>query len=294
MSATSKKLGEKLLNETIFRPSKDGLGQRRFFTENDLASYPLPNLIENQIQSFEWFLSEGLKELLEEVNPITDFSGKKLEIQFTSHEMGEPKHDPKTCRRKNLTYEAPLKVHVQLVNKETGEIKEQDVFLGSIPLMTDKATFIVNGIERVVVTQIVRSPGVFFSQTPNSPHFGAKIIPKRGAWLEIETDKKGIISVKVDRKRKIPITAFLRVMGWEKDEDILKSFGAELDETKENFILNTLEKDPSKTVDQAYQLIYKRIRPGDLATVENARSAIQEMFFDPKKYDMGNVDRYKI
>src|SRR6056300_1375015 len=224
MSATSKKLGEKLLNETIFRPSKDGLGQRRFFTENDLASYPLPNLIENQIQSFEWFLSEGLKELLEEVNPITDFSGKKLEIQFTSHEMGEPKHDPKTCRRKNLTYEAPLKVHVQLVNKETGEIKEQDVFLGTIPLMTDKASFIVNGIERVVVSQIVRSPGVFFGNAPQTSYYAAKIIPKRGAWLEIETDKKGVISVKIDRKRKIPVTALLRIFGYESDEAIKELF----------------------------------------------------------------------
>ncbi len=294
MSAISKKKSAKILNESIFCPSKDGLGQRRFFTENDLNSFPLPNLIENQIQSFEWFISKGLNELLEEINPITDFSGKKLEIKFTSHEIGEIKHDPKTCRRKNLTYEAPLKVHVQLINKETGEIKEQDVFLGSIPLMTDKATFIVNGIERVVVTQIVRSPGVFFSKTANSQHYGAKIIPKRGAWLEIETDKKGIISVKVDRKRKIPITAFLRVMGWETDEDILKTFGAELKSNKENFILNTLEKDPAKTLDQAYQLIYKRIRPGDLATVENAKSAITEMFFDNKKYDMGNVARYKI
>ena len=294
MSATSPKKTKQILDESIFCPSKDGLGQRRFFTENDLDSHPLPNLIENQIQSFEWFISEGLKELLDEINPISDFSGKKLEIQFTSHEMGEPKYDPKTCRRKNLTYEAPLKVHVQLINKETGEIKEQDVFLGSIPLMTDKATFIVNGIERVVVTQIVRSPGVFFSQTMNSPYYGAKIIPKRGAWLEIETDKKGVLSVKVDRKRKIPVTSLLRVMGWETDEDIIKTFAGEIADDKENFILNTLEKDPAKTVDQAYQLIYKRIRPGDLATVENAKTAIQEMFFDSKKYDMGNVARYKI
>jgi len=280
--------------ETVFQPSKDGKGVRHFFSENDLASNPLPNLIETQIKSFEWFLGEGIKELLEEINPITDFSGKKLELQFMNHELGEVKFDPEICRRKNLTYEAPLKVHVQLINKETGEIKEQDVFLGTIPLMTDKASFIVNGIERVVVSQIVRSPGVFFGPNQGTPYFTAKVIPKRGAWLEIETDKKGVISVKIDRKRKIPVTALLRVFGYETDEQIKELFKDDIVSLEQDFITKTLEKDTSINADAAYQLIYKRIRPGDLATVENAKETINNMFFDYKKYDMGAVARFKI
>ena len=280
--------------ETVFKPSKDGKGVRHFFSENDLASSPLPNLIQTQIKSFEWFLGEGIKELLEEINPITDFSGKKLELQFMNHELGDVKFDPDTCRRKNLTYEAPLKVHVQLINKETGEIKEQDVYLGTIPLMTDKASFIVNGIERVVVSQIVRSPGVFFGKTPQTSYFAAKIIPKRGAWLEVETDKKGVISVKIDRKRKIPVTALLRIFGYESDDAIKELFKDEITSIEQDYIHKTLEKDPSTDADSAYQLIYKRIRPGDLATVENAKNTIDSMFFDYKKYDMGAVARFKI
>jgi DNA-directed RNA polymerase subunit beta len=280
--------------ETVFQPSKDGKGVRHFFSENDLASNPLPNLIDTQLRSFEWFLGEGIKELLEEINPITDFSGKKLELQFMNHELGEVKFDPDTCRRKNLTYEAPLKVHVQLINKETGEIKEQDVFLGTIPLMTDKASFIVNGIERVVVSQIVRSPGVFFGANAGTPYYTAKVIPKRGAWLEIETDKKGVISVKIDRKRKIPVTALLRVFGYESDDQIKELFKDDIVSLEEDFITKTLEKDTSINADGAYQLIYKRIRPGDLATVENAKDTINNMFFDYKKYDMGAVARFKI
>ena len=197
----------------------DKVGTRKFFTHNDLEDFPLPNLIEVQLNSYNWFLNDGLNELLEEISPIQDFSGKKLELHFLNHSLGEPKYDPDTCRYKNLTFEAPLKVHVQLINKETGEIKEQDVFLGSIPLMTEKGSFIINGIERVVVSQIVRSPGVFFAKNPAAPQYHtAKIIPKRGAWLEIETDKKGVISVKIDRKRKIPVTSLLRIFGFETDE----------------------------------------------------------------------------
>ena len=280
--------------ETVFQPSKDGKGVRHFFSENDLASNPLPNLIQTQLKSFEWFISEGIKELLEEINPISDFSGKKLELQFMNHELGDVKFDPDTCRRKNLTYEAPLKVHVQLINKETGEIKEQDVYLGTIPLMTDKASFIVNGIERVVVSQIVRSPGVFFGKTPQTPFYSAKIIPKRGAWLEVETDKKGVISVKIDRKRKIPVTALLRIFGYESDDAIKELFKDEITSIEQDYIHKTLEKDPSTNADSAYQLVYKRIRPGDLATVENAKNTIDSMFFDYKKYDMGAVARFKI
>ena len=268
---------------------------RRFFTERIDKDIVLPNLIEIQLDSYRWFLDIGIRELLDEISPITDFSGKKLELQFLEHSVDEPKYDPETCRLKNLTYEAPLKVHVQLINKETGEIKEQDVFLGAIPLMTHKGTFIVNGIERVVVSQIVRSPGVFFSRNSGVLNsFNAKIIPKRGAWLEIETDKKGIISVKIDRKRKIHITSLLRVFGYPTDQEIRDVFKDIISGPDKDYILNTLEKDPAKTVDEAYQNIYKKIRPGDLATPENAKSLIQSMFFDYKKYDMGPVARYKL
>lgn len=202
----------------------------------------LPSLIEMQLMSYRWFLTDGLKELLEEITPITDFSTKKMELRILGHTFDVPKYDPETCRRRNLSYEAVMKGHVQLINKETGEIKEQDVFLGSIPLMTESGTFIVGGIERVVVHQLVRSPGVFFSKmTDVTKYHAAKIIPKRGVWLEIETDRKGIITCKIDRKRKIPITQLLRVFGYDTDDKILSLFA---DVTKDkDFILNTLEKD---------------------------------------------------
>ncbi|OIP81241.1 DNA-directed RNA polymerase subunit beta [Candidatus Peregrinibacteria bacterium CG22_combo_CG10-13_8_21_14_all_44_10] len=267
---------------------------RKFLHKNNYE-YALPNLIEIQTDSYDWFLKEGIRELLDEVSPITDFSGKKLELHFLDHSVGEAKHDARTCRNKNLTYEAPLKVHVQLINKESGEIKEQDVFLGGVPLMTDKGTFIINGIERVVVSQIVRSPGVFFSKNGAVPRYHcAKIIPKRGAWLEIETDKKGVITVKIDRKRKIHITSLLRVFGYDTDEKILKLFKDVVQDPTEDYIFLTLQKDSAKTVDEAYKSIYRKIRPGDLATPENAKALIESMFFDYRKYDMGSVARYKL
>ncbi|MDA1209152.1 MAG: DNA-directed RNA polymerase subunit beta [bacterium] len=259
----------------------------------DDHSIDLPSLIEMQVQSYAWFLQDGLKELLEEISPILDFSGKKMELRILGHTFDPPKYQPEVCRRRNLSYEAVMKGSVQLINKETGEIKEQDVFLGSIPLMTEGGTFIVGGIERVVVHQLVRSPGVFFSKMPDIQKFNmAKIIPKRGVWLEVETDRKGIITCKIDRKRKIPITQLLRVFGYETDAQIFELFS---DITKEkDFILATMEKDPARTVSDAYQSIYRRIRPGDLATPENAKQLIDSLFFDFKKYDMGAIARYKM
>ncbi|MBU0705695.1 DNA-directed RNA polymerase subunit beta [Patescibacteria group bacterium] len=255
----------------------------------------MPPLIEIQLNSYQWFLTEGLKELLQEISPITDFSGKKMELHFLSHSLDKSKHDPLTAKRKNLTYEASLKAHVQLINKETGEIKEQDIFLGSVPLMTDKGTFIINGIERVVVNQIVRSPGVFYSRNAAAPkYFNAKIIPKRGAWLELETDKKGVISVKIDRKRKIPVTQLLRIFGFHKDSEMLDAFKDVNVDLNNDYIQNTLEKDSARNIDDAYQSIYKKIRPGDLATPENAKHLIEGLFFDFKRYDMGLIARYKL
>ncbi len=268
---------------------------RKYFRDQPDNDVDLPNLIEIQLDSYEWFLNHGIRDLLDEINPIQDFSGKKLELHFLKHEIGESKYDADTCKNKNLTYESALKIHVQLINKETGEIKEQDVFLGNIPLMTSRGTFIINGIERVVVSQIVRSPGVFFSKNSSAPgKHTAKIIPKRGAWLEIETDKKGVITVKIDRKRKIPITSLVRVFGYETDKEIIDLFSDVITDVEHDYILNTLEKDGAKTVDEAYQNIYKKIRPGDLATPENAKALIQSMFFDYRKYDMGPVARYKL
>jgi DNA-directed RNA polymerase subunit beta len=267
--------------------------QRKLLVTQD--DYAMPDLIEIQTDSYKWFLEEGIRELLEEISPITDFSGKKLELHFLEHSIGDAKYKSSLAKQKNLTFEAPLKVHVQLINKETGEIKEQDVFLGGVPLMTHQGTFIVNGIERVVVSQLVRSPGVFFSRNSAAPPYcNAKIIPNRGAWLEVETDKKGIITVKIDRKRKIPITSLLRVFGYTEDKDILNLFKDDVKDEIQNYILLTLEKDTAKTVDEAYKSIYRKIRPGDLATPENAKSLIQSMFFDYRKYDMGPVARYKL
>jgi len=265
---------------------------RLFLVEDEQLSH-VDSLIEMQLESYKWFLTDGLQELLSEISPITDFSGKKLELRILGHSFDAPKYDPETCRRRNLSFEAVMKGHVQLINKETGEIKEQDVFLGSIPLMTDIGTFIVGGIERVVVHQLVRSPGVFFSKMPEYPkHNAAKIIPKRGVWLEVETDRRGVIHCKIDRKRKIPVTQLLRVFGYDTDTKIIELFE---DITGEkDYILNTLEKDTERTVEAAYQSIYRKIRPGDLATPENAKQMVDSMFFDFKRYDMGVIARYKM
>jgi len=266
---------------------------RLYFVEDDSGGALIPSLIEMQLRSYEWFLTEGLKELMQEITPISDFSNKKMELNILGHTFDPPKYDPETCRRRNLSFEAVIKGHVQLINKETGEIKEQDVFLGSIPLMTDVGTFIVGGIERIVVHQLVRSPGVFFSKMSDYPkNHAAKIIPKRGVWLEIETDRRGIISCKIDRKRKIPITQLLRIFGYDTDSKILDLFSDVIKE--KDFILTTLEKDPARTVEDAYQSVYRKVRPGDLATPENAKQLIDSLFFDFKKYDMGAIARYKM
>ncbi len=273
--------------------AKKVLGDRVFIVDDQGVSH-VPSLIEMQIESYKWFLTEGLKELLEEITPITDFSSKKMELRILGHTFDPAKYDPDTCRRRNLTYESAMKGHVQLINKETGEIKEQDVFLGSIPLMTDSGTFIIGGIERVVVHQLVRSPGVFFSQMPEYPKFhAAKIIPKRGVWLEIETDRRGVITCKIDRKRKIPVTQLLRVFGFTTDSQIMDLFKDVLGE-EHDFILKTLDKDTAHALEDAYQSIYRRIRPGDYATPENAKQLIDGLFFDFKKYDMGSIARYKL
>ncbi len=265
---------------------------RRYFNQKS-AILPLPNLIEVQLNSYAWFLDAGISELLDEISPIQDFTGKNLELHFLNHTLDKPKYDEKTSKEKNITYEAPLRCQVQLINKVTGEVKEQEVFLGNLPMMTPRATFIINGVERVVISQIVRSPGVIFTKDDTTGLFGAKIIPNRGAWLEIETGKRGVITVKVDRKRKVPITAFLRALGYGKDKDIIDLF-KDVQSGETDYILATLERDPTSDEDEGLQAVYKRIRPGDLATSENAKSLLETMFFDYRHYDIGRVGRYKI
>jgi DNA-directed RNA polymerase subunit beta len=255
----------------------------------------LPNLIRNQLHSYEWFISEGLQELFAAVNPIEDFTGKNLALYFRDFHFEDPKFDEATAKAKNATFEVPLKAKVELVNKETGEIKSQEIFLGDYPWMTDRGTFIINGVERVVVSQLVRSPGVFFTadNTGTGLLFGAKVIPDRGAWLEFDTAAGGVISVKIDRKRKLPVTTLLRSFGYATDEEI-KALFKDVDTGELKFINETLDKDATSQMSEALMEVYRRIRPGDLATVENSKSLIEGMFFDPKRYDFSKVGRYKL
>ncbi len=255
----------------------------------------LPNLIEIQIESYKWFFEKGLKELFEEINPIKDFTGKNLELYFGQYFLDKPKFTELVAKERNTTYEAPLYVQVKLVNKAKNKTKTQDVYLGDFPLMTNRGAFVINGVERVVVSQLIKSPGVFFSSNyaRGRNFYGAKIIPNRGAWLEFDTDLNGVIGVKIDRKRRIPVTALLRVFGVGTDEQILRAF-ADIDTNPDfKYIQNTLEKDPSKNADEGFKEVYKRIRPGDLATVDNARSLIEGMFFNFERYDLSVVGRYK-
>ncbi|MFA5127071.1 MAG: DNA-directed RNA polymerase subunit beta [Patescibacteria group bacterium] len=268
---------------------------RKYFTSSREA-IPLTDLVEVQKKSYNWFFTEGLKELFEEISPIKDFIGRDLELYFLDYYLDEPKFDEVTAKAKNLTFEAPLRVNVRLVNKRTNEIKEQEIYLGDFPLMTERGTFIVNGVERVVVSQLIRSAGVFFTSNilRARRYYGAKIIPNRGAWLEIETDSNNVISVKIDRKRKVAVTALLRALGKPNNEEILQLF-ADVDIHPEvRFIKSTLEKDISHDEAEGLREVYRRIRPGDLATTDNARSLIHSMFFDFDRYDFGRVGRYKI
>ncbi len=265
----------------------------------------LPRLIEIQLQSFEWFHTKGLKELFEEISPIVSFN-KHLELHFGDFRFDEAKHTEEACRERDITYSAPLWVQVKLVNKDTGEISEQEVFMGDFPLMTDSGTFIVNGSERVVVSQLIRSPGVYFTieedRSTGRDLTGTKLIPSRGAWLEFETSKRDIISVKVDRKRKLPVTILLRAIGYGTDEEIRTLFADVDDDEDHPFIEATLERDPTanptedqqKGIDDALLEFYKKLRPGDPPTLDNARNFLQNLLFSSRRYDLGRVGRYKL
>jgi DNA-directed RNA polymerase subunit beta len=270
--------------------SFNALRERRSFAKLTEVLQP-PNLISVQKESFDWFISEGLGETLAEISPVEDFTGN-LALQFLSHEFKDPKFDEDECKEKDMTFSRPLFVTAAFINKETGEIKEQTVFMGDFPMMTEKGTFIINGTERVVVSQLVRSPGVYFDRsidkTSDKDIFSCKVIPARGAWLEFETDKKDLVGVRVDRKRRQNVTILLKALGYGDDGAILDMFeGAES-------IRATLEKDVIHSEEDALIDIYRKLRPGEPPTVESARSLLENLFFNPKRYDLARVGRYKV
>ena len=273
--------------------TKPATGERVFFTEGDQA-LPIPDLIAHQKDSWEDFVKNGLREIFTELNPIDDYTGQKLSLRFKDYYFKEPKESERDAKYNLATYEAPLHVLVELENKQTGVKKEQDIYFGDYPWMTDRATFIINGTERVIVSQLIRSAGVFFTadQVGLKNYYGAKVIPGRGAWLEFETAANGSINVKIDRRRKVPVTTFLRALGLSKTE-IEKKF-AKVDTGEVKYIEATFEKDTTSSQGEALLEVYRRLRPGDLATVENAKSMIERTFFDPKRYDYSNVGRFKI
>ncbi len=268
---------------------------RTYFRPLNAASN-LSNLIEVQLKSYRWLFEEGLRELIDEISPVEDFTGKLFSLELGKYALDTPKYDEKTARDKNLSYKAPLRCQIKLTNKLTNKVKTAEVFLGDFPLMTERGTFIINGVERVVVSQIVRSFGVLFiaDELNGRQLFGAKIIPSRGAWLEFETNSRDVISVKVDRKRRIPVTTFLRALGKLDDQKIKALFKDVDTDADHKYIDATLARDPAKEYEEAVIEVYKRIRPGDLVTAETAEQFIQTIFFNPKRYDLGRVGRYKI
>jgi len=262
---------------------------------------PVADLIETQIRSFNWFKREGLRELFEEINPITDYTGKNYELKFLDYEFGQPKFDKEECRNRDMTFAAPLRINTRLTirtGENAGEIKESEVFMGDFPIMTEEGTFIVNGTERVVVSQLVRSPGIYFTSSEDRASgrmlYAAKLIPNRGAWLEIETSAKDVLTVKIDRKRKIPVTTLVRALGYGSNNEI-KALFADVDSNAEHkFIQSTLDKDSSTDVNDALVEMYKKIRPGDPPTVDNARALMTSLFFNPRRFDLSKVGRFKL
>ncbi len=286
---------------TVVRPSTsltttDGAGRLTFARIAEVME--VPNLIQVQRDSFKWFREEGLKELFAEISPIQDFTGRNLELTFEGYRFDEPKCSEQECRERDVTFAAPLRVRTRLHIKATGEIKEQEIFMGDFPLMTENGTFIINGAERVVVSQLVRSPGVYFTveEDPSSgrPLCMGKLIPNRGAWLEFESSNRDVLSVKVDRKRKIPVTTLLRAIGYSTDESLLELY-ADVDTGEEHhFIQSTLDKDIAHSTEEALLEFYRRLRPGDPPNQDNAKNLLNSLFFNFRRYDLGRVGRYKL
>ena len=251
----------------------------------------MPHLLDIQRESYKWFLDEGLQDIFNDISPITDFTGN-LVLTLESYSLGEPKYDLDECKERDVTWAAPMRVNVRLVNRETGEIKEQEVFMGDFPKMTDTGTFIINGAERVIVSQLVRSPGAYYGETMDTTGkklYNATVIPNRGAWIELETDASDVVWVRIDRTRKMPVTFLIRALGYGSDEQILQLFH------NDERIRATLAHDPEiNTADEALKVIYNRLRPGEPVTVDNARALLEGLFFDPKRYDLATVGRYKL
>jgi DNA-directed RNA polymerase subunit beta len=273
----------------MFYPIKVGT-QERWSYSRIREVLGMPNLIEIQQNSYRWFLEEGLREMFRDISPIQDFTGN-LVLEFIDYNLGDPKYEVEECKERDVTYAAPLRVKVRLINKETGEVKEQEVFMGDFPLMTDKGTFIINGAERVIVSQLVRSPGVYYNESidPSGKKlFGATTIPNRGAWLEFESDLNDNLFVRVDRTRKLPATVLIRALGYASNGQIMELFN------DNEYVKITLERDNSESVEEALVEIYKRLRPGEPPTVDSARSLLEALFFDAKRYDLAKVGRYKL
>ncbi len=266
--------------------------EKKYFAKYKEPLVAYPNMLETQLNSFKWLITDGLKEVFKEFSPIEDYSGKKFELRFDAYELGEPKFDPHYAKENKLSYEAPLKVRAKLLNKLNGSKKEQEIFMTDFPLMTSNGTFIINGVERVIVAQLTRSSGVFFTAVDlkGRRKFGAKIIPNRGVWIEIETDKDDTIFARIDKKRKFPVTSLLRVMGLDTNEKILKAFKGNPE--MEKLVAVMLEKDHAKTVEEAYVDIYKRLRDGDMATAENAKEFVDSIF-TTERYDFSKVGRHR-
>ena len=270
---------------------------RKIFSKYPADIYEAPSLVQVQLDSYKWFWDVGLKELLKDASPVEDWTSKELELRFLDYKLEDSKYNERTSIEKNVTYEAPLKINVSLKNKRTGKQQEQELFLADFPLMTPRGTFIINGVERVVISQLIRSPGVFFSLSRLGRYkklFGAKLIPSRGAWLEFETEHNGVISVRIDRKRKIAATALLRAFGIAKDEEIKKLFQDVDTDPNTKYILATILQDPSSSQEEGLIELYKRIRPGDPATPDNAKQMIHNMFFNFSRYDLSRVGRFRM
>ncbi len=273
----------------MFYPVKVGTRERWSYSRIREV-LDMPNLIEIQQNSYRWFLDEGLRDMFRDISPIQDFTGN-LVLEFIDYSLGEAKYQVEECKERDVTFAAPLRVKVRLINKETGEVKEQEVFMGDFPLMTDKGTFIINGAERVIVSQLVRSPGVYYAEQIDASGkklYGATVIPNRGAWLEFETDINDNIFVRVDRTRKLPGTVLIRALGYASNGQILELFN------DNEYIRATLERDNSESTEEALVEIYKRLRPGEPPTVDSARSLLEALFFDAKRYDLAKVGRYKL
>ena len=280
-------LGVKLLTSQLVQYGR--YRQRRSYARISEV-LDLPNLIEIQTASYEWFLEEGLKEMFTDISPIEDFSGN-LSLEFIDYSLGDYKYPVEESKERDVTFSAPLRVKVRLINNQTGEVKEQEVFMGDFPLMTDTGTFIINGAERVIVSQLVRSPSVYYNDKIDKNGkrgLTATVIPNRGAWLEFETDARDVVYVRIDRTRKLPITVLLRALGFSTDQEIIDLLG------DNEYLRNTLEKDNIETTEKALLEIYERLRPGEPPTVENAKSLLVSRFFDPKRYDLAHVGRYKM